>query len=532
VDPREDDPFLQINANGDSHLYRYEISADHAIGTFWYHSHIHPGVNLQVSGGLYGALIVEPNAETLQYAAGNDPDAEEFLQFWRTFSKISKYTALVSWFYPIATENCTCPDGDDMQHGMHWTTSFGEDMIDEPFRPHSQCYIWCTGDAHDREKSGLPYEVECEGDNTCDREYFLVNGVARPQIIVKSLLDYTIIRMVNAMNGYFSYTFWDDFDEAYVIALDGVFVEDAPRELLNDNRWPGQLLIPPGGRADVLVRCGVKNPVCYVKMKDEIEDPWQRVNNEVRVNPSNGALLSVVPLGEKRRGGKDSRDDSKWEEMYSMFGVERNKDMFKEPRKSRAIITAYPTPSESIYPNLRKLRNFNDMIDECGCHAYNSNFFPQYSEDRCFFVLSSRALPGADHSATINALEFEAHTPMIELNLVKNITDPERETSGIYEFEIRSGGHPFHQHTFHFQLRFDAGDGLVGRAGDYRDTVGGGLFRMRFDARNFHDDQRLFLHCHLLSHGDHGMTTWLQLKQVEHEDDIVCDLDKKSAFDV
>jgi FtsP/CotA-like multicopper oxidase with cupredoxin domain len=41
-------------------LYVYNIPADHPVGTFWYHPHVHGSSSLQQGGGMAGALIVDP----------------------------------------------------------------------------------------------------------------------------------------------------------------------------------------------------------------------------------------------------------------------------------------------------------------------------------------------------------------------------------------------------------------------------------------------------------------------------------------
>ncbi|MGH1356549.1 MAG: multicopper oxidase family protein [Thalassovita sp.] len=47
-----------------SYAYRYELPADHPVGTFWYHPHKHGSVAAQVGPGMAGALIVTaPDSE-------------------------------------------------------------------------------------------------------------------------------------------------------------------------------------------------------------------------------------------------------------------------------------------------------------------------------------------------------------------------------------------------------------------------------------------------------------------------------------
>lgn len=53
-----DNPFVMIEP-GDSFDYEYRLPADHPPGLYWYHPHHHGVVADQVSGGLYGAIVVE-----------------------------------------------------------------------------------------------------------------------------------------------------------------------------------------------------------------------------------------------------------------------------------------------------------------------------------------------------------------------------------------------------------------------------------------------------------------------------------------
>ena len=60
VGPTEDNIDTTVNAQ-ESLNYSYSLLANHLMGTHWYHAHKHGSTNLQVHGGLVGALIVEPD---------------------------------------------------------------------------------------------------------------------------------------------------------------------------------------------------------------------------------------------------------------------------------------------------------------------------------------------------------------------------------------------------------------------------------------------------------------------------------------
>jgi FtsP/CotA-like multicopper oxidase with cupredoxin domain len=57
-DGNADNVFRSLSP-GQCLYYSYNISANHATGTYWYHSHLHQFTNTQVLGGALGALIIE-----------------------------------------------------------------------------------------------------------------------------------------------------------------------------------------------------------------------------------------------------------------------------------------------------------------------------------------------------------------------------------------------------------------------------------------------------------------------------------------
>ncbi|KAL6060354.1 Multicopper oxidase, variant 2 [Balamuthia mandrillaris] len=60
VSPDEDNIDTYI-LPGQSLTYTYNINDDHLMGTHWYHAHYHGSTNLQVHGGLFGALLITPH---------------------------------------------------------------------------------------------------------------------------------------------------------------------------------------------------------------------------------------------------------------------------------------------------------------------------------------------------------------------------------------------------------------------------------------------------------------------------------------
>lgn len=59
-----DNPFVSV-APGEAFDYRFDLPTDHPGGVYWYHPHHHGTVADQVSGGLYGTIVVEPDDDAL-----------------------------------------------------------------------------------------------------------------------------------------------------------------------------------------------------------------------------------------------------------------------------------------------------------------------------------------------------------------------------------------------------------------------------------------------------------------------------------
>ncbi len=65
--PPQDDVFVEIQPGGDpdangyssTYDYRYDIPTDHRPGAYWYHPHVHTQTNVQESGGMAGAIIMQ-----------------------------------------------------------------------------------------------------------------------------------------------------------------------------------------------------------------------------------------------------------------------------------------------------------------------------------------------------------------------------------------------------------------------------------------------------------------------------------------
>lgn len=66
-----DNVFVEIEP-GCNFQNSYDVPADHAPGTFWYHGHVHGSTAIQVSSGMAGAIIIEGGLDTIPEISAMD----------------------------------------------------------------------------------------------------------------------------------------------------------------------------------------------------------------------------------------------------------------------------------------------------------------------------------------------------------------------------------------------------------------------------------------------------------------------------
>ena len=86
----------------------YELSEDHAPGTFWYHAHVHGATAIQVSSGMGGALIVNGGLDSIPAIA----EAKEQIM---VFQQIPY----------LAAPDTLLPNGDSLYQVEDFSKSFG-----------------------------------------------------------------------------------------------------------------------------------------------------------------------------------------------------------------------------------------------------------------------------------------------------------------------------------------------------------------------------------------------------------------------
>jgi len=188
-----DNVMLKIEP-GNSHQYQYDVIADHAAGTHWYHAHVHGSTALQAGGGLVGVLIVEDAADEIPTEYQSLDEKVMMIQYTQ--------------FDDIKTIASTAGMGES------WTSL----------------------------STGI----------TGGMAHFTTNGMYAPTIKIDQN-EWTRLRMVfMALDKVVEFQLGSAAAglgcEWKLLAKDGVYVAAAPRAL-------SSVYMAPGNRADVLIRC-------------------------------------------------------------------------------------------------------------------------------------------------------------------------------------------------------------------------------------------------------------------------------------
>lgn len=194
--PPSDDVFLHLEP-GQEFPICVVLPDFHAPGTYWYHAHKHGSTALQLVNGLAGALIV---ADRPGHAPV--PDARD-----RVF---------------VLQEII----GDRIREAL-----YQEFDVEEPADGPSDVYT-------------------CTGGSPCSEELFTINGCYRPTISMRpgEVQRWRFINATATPRGYTKLQVVATTSEFQhcLIAVDGIY--------LPEPRLVGEWLLPPGGRADFMMR--------------------------------------------------------------------------------------------------------------------------------------------------------------------------------------------------------------------------------------------------------------------------------------
>jgi FtsP/CotA-like multicopper oxidase with cupredoxin domain len=193
-DTPQDNVYIAVDP-GDTFEYTYTIASDHAAGTHWYHAHFHGNTALQVGNGLVGMIVVEDAADEIP----------------ADLAALDELALMVQRLEPFAVQTVA---GAFEDGGDGWTQSGNVGLAD-------------------------------------GESYWTVNGQINPAATVTQN-QWTRVRVAySSLNAAADIELLDADSlgcEWKLLAKDGIYVDNAPRELTIAH-------VAPGNRFDFVVKC-------------------------------------------------------------------------------------------------------------------------------------------------------------------------------------------------------------------------------------------------------------------------------------
>eukprot|EP01083_Nonionella_stella_P110861 324730_1 len=445
IQSRQDDILVEIKPQT-QHQYEYDLPPDHYPGIHWYHPHKHGAVAYQIHSGLFGAFITET-------PPSNYPDPKLY-DDGSTSEHYKTNILMFSSMYLVETEQCNCNTvTDDVSAPYNQGTgAYGRCIAHGKscFHIYSLCFEWCQFATHGT--SGMEYSASTKEPSGV-HQYFLVNGDVNPTVESVSAGAYRRLLFVNAVSQYYIHYNLPDECEWNLLGYDGIFF-GAHRDL---KEFENELLLAPGSRADLLVKCDDTGTYQITTISDG-ETAQNNVENF---------------LDGLERAGSDSVKS-----LFVLEVVNNGDDTIDE------LPFEYPTKPDYLQDLLDA-----DADDHCACNTYEAYPDGICDGDHCCIQYNSKTAMMVN-GATFSDTGGDYMTYMIQ--------------DGIYEYELKTDRHVHHQHTYPFQLTHDVANGFIAKEGDWFDTFGAeGTHVMRFKTADF--GGYVVNHCHILPHEDKGM---------------------------
>jgi len=535
-----------------SWTYNYKIFY-HYPGTYWYHAHHHGSTTWQVNMGLHGAILMNPKDDS-RY-----PESEE-----NKFYDIGKYpqdVLMFQWTYAIGSNICTDPAkggcSKDLPDDADWTytTRFTDISKPDPAwkgpRDDFQtCDIWCAMPSDQRSASGYDYDMwvnsdvypQCTNSQANPDEncmFFFTNGQYQPKLTGVKLNELRRLRMINSMANWYMQMTFPKTCEWYLIATDGIYTDGVNMEYdLSKPSHQNELIMSPGGRADVLYKCTAYGTHTITTSRNTRMDPEQLPMMMPKVY-SGRKLLSIQVDGE---GPTVAPSPAPTPEPTSKPTPKNTTSPTNVPSPSPTLnatqsptlsspeLTPAPTlPGTSAYP-LKPESSYVGVFTDTDNPATTCEQSDDDDDDECHFHLQ---LTGA--TMLINGNSFLDHrTSIIGLTAEQLVKEYKLGLFNInsegYEFQINNGktSHPYHQHINPFNVRYAVGqNGFIALPNTWWDTLGNYGIVQNIIARMwtrgswvYPDDTvvqkavseyfgtgggLIIVHCHMLQHEDQGL---------------------------
>eukprot|EP00931_Biecheleriopsis_adriatica_P044969 TRINITY_DN25772_c2_g1_i1.p1 TRINITY_DN25772_c2_g1~~TRINITY_DN25772_c2_g1_i1.p1 ORF type:complete len:583 (+),score=93.09 TRINITY_DN25772_c2_g1_i1:191-1750(+) len=266
------------------------------------------------------------------------------------------------------------------------------------------------------------------------QDVWLVNGAPEPVISMEPMVWHRLRLVMAGVSSWLNLNFGSC--EVVLLAKDGIYIDDFPRSVQH-------VQLPPGGRADVVVRC--PSGVGAAAAKHSVVSV---------ASPVSGAAKAFVGA------------------LFAIHATRPSTQGATAP-SSAALLPWRPASRPSYLQDLRG----SLTVPDCSCKT---------------------PLGLGGNSRWIDGHLFEGAHEYLHQWPVDAVA--ERSLSGVDK-------HSFHQHTWPFQLQeAPAGGDPYFKAGDWHDTyqnVMDSKARVRFSTVDYSGPE--VVHCHALAHSDQGM---------------------------
>ena len=224
--------------------------------------------------------------------------------------------------------------------------------------------------------------------------------------------------------------------QSWFISTDGVYFEDGPRSVY-DAPYYGSIVIPPGGRGDIELIC-FKSGIYSVIASN---DTRGGLFTNAAVPFENSLIMYVNVTGDDINGTDYNYTEcSDWED--SIYNSNNELQCTSTPYE----FSPYLNDTTNDFYNLTGVNPTSRCLSD-----YHASVMSQCS------VVLERERANLGGAVAFNGHRFSEEKAMFIIST--NVT---------HEFLFTSNFHPFHQHTWPFQLQRDIVDGWLAQRGDWR----------------------------------------------------------------
>ena len=297
--------------------------------------------------------------------------------------------------------------------------------------------------------SSVPYYLDLMGDLENDTlvQTFLVNAQYHPTMTINTG-EWHRLRIVNTNMGYLIWQMLDTIDVDYagtqasissnicqlwMISTDGIYFSSGPR-LITQTPYNGTIVIPPGGRADLEIICFKSGNYSVIASNETGNGYFENA-----AVPLEKSLILFINV---------EGDDFSDEDSDKYGGYTQCNDWENDELNKNGQLVCEPL-SYDYSPYLKDTRNLSypNVTGLCRQGGYSTD-----TMDQCSSVLQRAVANQFGTQVAFNGKIF-SDTKAI-------FTVPHNTT---FEFLITSNFHPFHQHTWPFQIQRNIVGGWLGQ---------------------------------------------------------------------